>query len=168
MHLKKKKHPSHLKCRHHVDNDTCVATFLHRQPKSNEQGFFFLESAIIVLLELKWETIDTTIVAVVECIQEVSLLDQEETTLSTKKAKCRHICTLTESFKYLSQFSLWKLIGLKYFWIHCFGSHHFHTTCSDQTNQTKTWRSLDSWIFNCPHRLGEQKSFCITVMMNSA
>lgn len=168
MHLKKKKHPSHLKCRHHVDNDTCVATFLHRQPKSNEQGFFFLESAIIVLLELKWETIDTTIVAVVECIQEVSLLDQEETTLSTKKAKCRHICTLTESFKYLSFHRENGLKGLKYFWIHCFGSHHYHTTCSDQTNQTKTWRSLDSWNFNCPHRLGEQKSFCITVMMNSA
>lgn len=130
--------------------------------------FFFLESAIIVLLELKWETIDTTIVAVVECIQEVSLLDQEETTLSTKKAKCRHICTLTESLKYLSFHRENWLIGLKYFWIHCFGSHHYHTTCSDQTNQTKTWRSLDSWNFNCPHRLGEQKSFCITVMMNSA
>lgn len=127
--------------------------------------FFFLESAIIVLLELKWETIDTTIVAVVECIQEVSLLDQEETTLSTKKAKCRHICTLTESLKYLSFHRENWLIGLKYFWIHCFGSHHYHTTCSDQT---KTWRSLDSWNFNCPHRLGEQKSFCITVMMNSA
>lgn len=123
---------------------------------------------MIVLLELKCETIDTTIVAVVQCIQEVPTLDQEETTLSTKKAKFRHIRTVTESFKYLSFHSENGLVGLIYFLIRCFGSHHYRISCSDHTIEAKTWKVLILETSNALTDWGHRKSCCITVMMNSA